>query len=58
MNWMDEELIKPEENVLVFCKSPDRTGLFKAYWSGEAWFDVHGQKVWVTRWKEGHESAE
>jgi hypothetical protein len=49
---MDEELVKPEKNVLVFCDSPDRQGLFKAYWNGAGWYDVHDQEVRVVSWKE------
>lgn len=52
MSWMDEELVKPRENLFVVCYSPERQGLFKAYWSGSGWFDAHDQKVRVLRWKE------
>ncbi len=52
MGWMDAELVQPEKNVYVFCQSPDKLGLFKAYWDGDFWYDTNDQEVRVVFWKE------
>lgn len=57
MYWLDSEMIKPEENVYVFCQSSDKPGLFKAYWSGTNWYDAYGNEVQVEFWKEYEQSS-
>jgi hypothetical protein len=56
MGWMDPEIVLPQENILVICQSPDCLGLIKAYRSGNEWYDVHGNPIQVTLWKEEENS--
>jgi hypothetical protein len=52
MSWMDPEIVLPEENTLVICQSPDSLGLIKGYRCGTDWYDVHGNPIRVTRWRD------